>query len=289
MGGEFHPGRELSDVPCFPRRSSALWKAPLPGWEDTLDEASARVSLEELPPIFFRADAIGVASRAFDLLCRIFRRHEVPLAMAVIPAWVSETRQTRLFRSAPVDERLWNWHQQGWRHTNWQKEGYRSEFGPARSPEQQHEDILSGRAKMERNFGPHFLPVFSPPWNRLSAATLKVLQKLDFKAVSAAEPFPRSMESRYGIRRFSVLLDLHSRTDQNPAADFALLIDQLCGISKMKSPAGIAVNHHLMTQFAFEFLDRLLFNLKYVMNAKLSSFKEMLKTPDEKPPVARLR
>jgi hypothetical protein len=254
-----------------------------------LDEAFARASSEKLPPIFFRADAIGVASRAFDLLCRIFRHYEVPLAMAVIPAWISETRQAQLLRSAPVDEDLWNWHQQGWRHTNWQKTGYRSEFGPARSPEQQHGDVLSGRTRMERNFGPHFLPVFSPPWNRLSAATLKALQKLDFKAVSAAEPFPPGMDSRYGIRRFPVRLDLYNRTDQNPAADFALLIDQLCGLSKMKSPTGIVVNHHLMTQFAFEFLDRLLFNLKYVMNAKLSSFMEMLKVPDEKPPVARLR
>ena len=128
-GLRFRPDVLGLDASYMPRRYSPVWKAPLPGWKEVLDEASARMASAVLPPIFFRADNIGVASKAFDALCRLFRFYRVPLAMAVIPAWLSETRQEKVFRAAFVDEDLWNWHQHGWRHINWQKEGAKSEFG----------------------------------------------------------------------------------------------------------------------------------------------------------------
>ena len=188
-----------------------------------------------------------------------------------------------------MDEELWNWHQHGWRHTNWQKEGKKCEFGSERAAERQHEDILQGRSKMERIFGPNSVPVFTPPWDRFSPATLRILRKLDFKGISATDPFPPGLKSSYGIKRFPVRLDLHMRKAQNPAGDFALLIDQFCGLSKMKGLTGIVIHHQRMTLFAFEFLDRMLFNLKYVMKVRFSSFKEILKIPDKKPAGARLR
>ncbi len=285
----FRPDVLGLDASYMPRKYSPVWKAPLPGWKGVLDEASARMTSAVLPPVFFRADNIGAASKAFDALCNLFRFYRVPLAIAVVPAWLSDTRQEKVFRAASVDEDLWNWHQHGWRHINWQKEGAESEFGSDRAPERQYEDILQGRTKMERIFGPNFVPVFTPPWNRFSTATLKALRKLDFKGISATAPFPPGVKSLDGIRHFSTRLDLHTRIVKNPASDFALLIDQFSGLSKMKGPAGIIIHHQQMTPFAFEFLDRMLYNLKYVIGARFSSFKEMLKSPDERPARARLR
>ncbi len=288
-GLHFRPDVPGLDASYMPRRHSPVWKAPLPGWKQMLDEASAKMTSAVLPPIFFRADDIGVASMAFDALCSLFRFYRVPLAMAVIPAWLSETRQERVFRAAPLDEDLWNWHQHGWRHINWQKEGAKSEFGSDRSPERQYEDILQGRTKMERIFGPNFTPVFSPPWNRFSTAALRALGKLDFKGISATAPLPPGVKSLCGIKHLPTRLDLHTRKAKNPAGDYALLIDQFSGISKMKGLTGILIHHQQMTPFAFEFLDRMLYNLKYVIGARLSSFKEMLKNTDERPADARLR
>ena len=106
----------------------------------------------------------------------------------------------------------------------------------------------------------------------------------------ATAPFPPGVKSLYGIKHvFRPALDLHTRNAKNPAGDFALLIDQFSGLSKMKGPTGIIIHHQQMTPFAFEFLDRMLYNLKYVIKARFSSFKEMLKSPDEKPAGARLR
>ena len=285
----FRPDVLGLDASYMPRKYSPVWKAPLPGWKGVLDEASARMTSAVLPPIFFRADNIGAASKAFDALCNLFRFYRVPLAIAVVPAWLSDTRQEKVFRAASVDEDLWNWHQHGWRHINWQKEGAESEFGLDRAAERQYEDILQGRTKMERIFGPNFVPVFTPPWNRFSTAALRALRKLDFKGISATAPFPLGVKSLDGIKHFSTRLDLHTRNVKNPASDFALLIDQFSGLSKMKGPAGIIIHHQQMTPFAFEFLDLMLYNLKYVIGARFSSFKEMLKSPDERPARDRLR
>ena len=291
MQGASHLGAEVFDLnaPYMPRQYSSVWKAPLPGWREMLNETSAKMASAGLPPIFFRADDIGAASKAFDALCRLFRFYQVPLALAVVPAWLSEARQEKLFHAAPVNEELWNWHQHGWRHINWQKSGSKCEFGSDRAAERQHEDILNGRIKMERIFGPNFVAVFTPPWNGFSTATLRILHNLDFKGISAMDPFPPGVKSRYGIQHLPVRLDLHTRKAKDPAGDFALLMDQFTGLSKMKGRTGIMIHHQRMTPFAFEFLDRMIYNLKYVIKARFCSFKEMLNSPNEKQAVARLR
>ncbi len=273
----------------MPRQYSSIWKAPLPRWRERLDEAALRMASSGLPPLFFRADDIGAASKAFDSLCRIFRFHQVPLAMAVVPAWLSDARQEKLFLAAPMDEDLWHWHQHGWRHMNWQKRGKRCEFGSDRAADRQNEDILQGRNKMERIFGSYFVPVFTPPWNRFSSTTLRSLIKLNFKGISASDSFPPGIKFRYEIRNFPARLDLHIRKAKDPAEDFSMLLDQFSGLTKMKGPSGIMIHHQRMTPFAFEFLDRMLYNLKHIIKAEFCGFKEMLNSTDEKKAGARLR
>ena len=100
---------------------------------------------------------------------------------------------------------------------------------------------------------------------------------------------PPGVKSRYGIQHLPVRLDLHTRKAKDPAGDFALLIDQFTALSKTKGRTGIVIHHQRMTPFAFEFLDRMIYNLKYVIKARFCSFKEMLNSPNEKQAVARLR
>jgi hypothetical protein len=209
--------------------------------------------------------------------------------MAVIPAWLSEARQRKLFQAAPVDEQLWSWHQHGWRHINRQKSGEKSEFGSDRSPESQHEDILQGMVKMERVFGKNLVRVFAPPWHHFSTSTLKTLQQLNFRGFSTTDPLPIGVRCRHRMQCLPIRLDLHTRQERNPAADFALLIDQFSSLSKAKGPTGILINHQRMTPFAFQFLDRMIYNLKHVAKTQFCSFKEILNISDEKQAGARLR
>jgi len=291
MQGPSRLGAEIPalNISWLPRQYSPVWKSPLPGWKQMLDKTSVGMASAGLPPIFFRADDIGAPSKAFDALCRLFRSYQAPLGLAVIPAWLSDARQEKLFEAAPLDEELWSWHQHGWRHINRQKNGDKSEFGSDRTPERQREDILQGMVKMERIFGPNFVRVFAPPWNRFSGSTFKTLQQLDFKGFSATDPFQPAVRCRYGMQYLPVRLDLHTRQAKDAAADFALLIDQFSDLTKAKGPTGIMINHQRMTSFAFQFLDRMIYNLKYVVKARFCSFKEMLNGSDEKQAGARLR
>ncbi|MCE5336615.1 MAG: polysaccharide deacetylase family protein [Desulfobacteraceae bacterium] len=249
----------------------------------------SRLAREHLPPIFFRADDIGIAGQAFVALSRLFRHYQIPLAMAVVPAWLSDARQDRLFAAAPVDEDLWSWHQHGWRHVNWQKSGQKCEFGSDRTPERQYEDILQGRQKMENIFGSYFVPVFTPPWNRFSAASVKILQKLGFRGISTEPSLPSGLRLPAGLNHLPVQLDLHFRTPKAPAEDFADLLRQISSLCDRKEKTGIVIHHQRMTPFAFEFLEHLLYNLKHVSKARFFDFKEIFDCSDEKKAGARLR
>jgi hypothetical protein len=70
---------------------------------------------------------------------------------------------------------------------------------------------------------------------------------------------------------------------------FIFPVRPVSGLPKVKGPTGIMIHHQRMTSFAFQFLDRMIYNLKYVIKAQFCSFKEMLNSYDEKQAGARLR
>ncbi len=200
--------------------------------------------------------------------------------MSVVPAWLSELRRKQLFESAPLAEPLWSWHQHGWRHINWQRTGKKSEFGEQRPYEKQWRDIWHGRQKMLGIFGDHLVPVFAPPWNRLSIATTRILQELNFKAVSTAGPLPRAVKPPLTLKNLRVQIDLHTRKAKDGLTDLQALLEELASLGSKKEPCGIMIHHQRMTRFAFEFLHELLFQLKNHTQARFLSFQELLASDD---------
>jgi peptidoglycan/xylan/chitin deacetylase (PgdA/CDA1 family) len=259
-----------------PRQFSTVWQSPLPNWQDRLKEAIERIPGNHTPNVFFRADDIGAGSCAFEALCNLFRHYETPLAMSVVPAWLSDVRQRRLFECAPLEEALWGWHQHGWRHVNWQRTGKKSEFGEHRPLEKQWRDIWQGREKMLRVFEGHLLPVFTPPWNRLAGSTVKILQQLGFRAVSTTKPLPRVVKTPAGFKNLRIQLDLHTRKAADASTDYQNLVAELASLLARKEPSGIVIHHQRMTAFAFEFIDELLRLLKRKSDVTFLSFQEIL-------------
>lgn len=259
-----------------PRQWSAVWDQPPPEWRAQLAAILDHHSGSHTPGFFFRADDIGAGGQAFHGLCRLFRDHHVPLAMAVVPAWLSTIRVEQLFAAAPLDEPLWGWHQHGWRHANWQRSGKKSEFGEERPIEKQWSDLCRGLKKMTEIFNNRLIPVFTPPWNRLPAATLRILQELDFKAVSITGVLPRMPRSTPELRNFRIQLDFHTRKAKNGESDFQSLLSELGAAMSRKEPVGIMLHHQRMTSFAFEFLDELLYLLRDRLRARFLSFEELL-------------
>jgi len=265
-----------------PRQCSPVWQTPPENWRDQLAATVQKGVGANAATIFFRADDIGAGGRAFEALCRLFRKHEIPLGMAVVPAWLSNVRKSQLFESAPLEEPLWGWHQHGWRHVNWQRAGKKSEFGEQRPFEKQWRDIWQGQQKMQEIFGDHLVRVFTPPWNRLSHSTLRILQELGFKGVSLAGAFPRGIKTPVVLRNLRIQLDLHTRRTDNGDSDFQLLLEDLKILLGRKEPWGIMIHHQRMTTFAFQFLDELLRLLKSEARANFPCFEEVLEKEDER-------
>ena len=264
-----------------PRHFAALWQDPPHGWRDHLAAAIQEGGGNQMPKIFFRADDIGAGGQPFEVLCRLFRRYEVPLAMAVVPAWISSIRKKQLFDAAPLDEPLWGWHQHGWRHVNWERSGKNSEFGEQRPFEKQMRDISQGCRKMQEIFGDRLAEVFTPPWNRLSNATIKILHELNFKAVSMTSPFPRGYKNTEGLKNLRIQLDLHTRKAKDGISDFKTLLEEITVLLGKRERIGIMIHHQRMTSFAFEFLEELLHLLKNHSKAHFLDFKELAANPNE--------
>lgn len=261
-----------------PRAFSPVWNTPPTGWRERLVEMVQRLPGKQKAQIFFRADDIAAGGQNFDALCRLFRAHGIPLALAVVPAWLSETRVARLLATAPLEEDLWGWHQHGWRHVNWQKKGKKAEFGDQRPLEKQWRDIWQGQRKLTEIFQDRILPVFTPPWNRLTAMTLEVLDQLGFKAVSTTDPLPKAGTRVNRMKNLRIAVDLHTRKHADAKADYAALLQDLAAALSKDSPGGIMIHHQRMTPFAFAFLEELLTQLQLSEKVEFLSFRDLLET-----------
>lgn len=285
-----HILREMSLPRHFrPRQHAAVWHSPMHGWRDHLMASLSACESNPIPSVYFRADDIGAGGRAFRALCQIFRSHGVPLALSVVPAWLSDVRGKQLFEAAPLEEPLWGWHQHGWRHVNWERSGKKSEFGEQRPLEKQWKDIWQGQNKMRGIFNDHLVNVFTPPWNRLSNSTLRILQELGFEGVSLEKVFPRGLRPPLSLKNLRVTVDLHTRKARDAQQDFFDISDELTGSLSKREPVGVMLHHQRMTYFAFEYLDELLRILRTTLKAQFLSFKDILHQENNEQACSSLR
>jgi peptidoglycan/xylan/chitin deacetylase (PgdA/CDA1 family) len=239
------------------RPPAALWQALPPDWALQLAACcqAADRRRDSASAVFFRADDVAVPGRQMTQLLEIFNRHALPLALAVVPAWLTGPRWQTLCAMSGDRPQRWCWHQHGWRHRNHEPQGKKQEFGPARSRDALARDLQRGRQRLEAIMGTRVTPLFTPPWNRCSEISLALLKEMGYKAVS------RSLGSRPpappGLPDLAVAVDLHTDRSPNASAGWQRLRDALTmGLSR--PTCGIMLHHQRMNAAAFTFLDHLL-------------------------------
>ena len=223
--------------------------------ERCIHRALAQLGNKGCGHIFFRADDVAAPGRNFARLMDIFRRHRVPLCLAVVPAWLTGRRWQYLKGLGAKESSLWCWHQHGWRHVNHEIDGKKQEFGASRSRLDIKRDIVKGKRRLEDLMEAEFFPVFTPPWNRCSLSTLQLLQDLGYVAVS------RSSGSRPKVTGeltdFFVNVDLHTRKERDPTLGWHNLFNELQqGINSDR--CGIMIHHQRMNAAAFDFLEMII-------------------------------
>jgi hypothetical protein len=116
--------------------------------------------------VWWRDDDAVEPSPALDTLLAAANRHAVPLALAVIPEPAVPALGERLANESDTIVVF----QHGFAHRNHAPKGEKAaELGVHRPPAAVMAELGHGRVKLEDLFGARFLPVLTPPWNRIAA------------------------------------------------------------------------------------------------------------------------
>ncbi len=241
------------------RQISSLWfyqpSDLLSKIEHCIDVACEHTDFKGPKYVFFRADDVAVPGKRFARLMELFTKCRVPLSLAVVPAWLTRPRWLHLKRMSRETPSLLCWHQHGWQHINHEKNGKKQEFGPGRNITQVRKDLLKGQSRLEDLMGKTFYHIFTPPWNRCSLDTLRLLKDLEYHAVSRSQN--STPPTPYGLPDFSVNVDLHTRKETNPAKSWERLFTEL-GKAISTGLCGIMIHHQRMNDMSFNFIELLL-------------------------------
>jgi hypothetical protein len=222
--------------------------------------------------VFFRADDIAVFGRNFDRLMTLFLRYDLPLCLAVVPAWLTKNRWRILKRYHEKAPELWCWHQHGWRHVNHQLKGKKSEFAGFRTQTEIKQDLLKGKSRIEDLMGEAFYPVFTPPWNRCSEVTLTILKAEGYYGISRMGTGAHVAINR--LPEYSVDVDLHTRKCRSATEGWKSMLNQMKqGLSK--DICGIMIHHQRMNDASFDFLELMLNFLKKNRKSDVVHFKAL--------------
>lgn len=128
---------------------------------DRLAAAGRRVAF------WWRDDDAVAVTEPLERLLELAARHRVPLSLAVIPAGAEPALAGWLARHACAAATTVLQH--GYAHTNHEPAGARAaELGAARPLATVLAELDTGRARLAALFGEQFLPVLTPPWNRIA-------------------------------------------------------------------------------------------------------------------------
>ncbi|MEW5422450.1 polysaccharide deacetylase family protein [Amorphus sp. 3PC139-8] len=135
---------------------------------DFADRLSARLdaaaSAGKRIAFWWRDDDAVAPSDALDRLLALAHTHDVPLALAVIPAEATRALADRL-----TDDGRTSVLQHGWAHANHAGADAKSaELGSDRPIDTVLDELSRGHQRLGRLFGERFLPVLVPPWNRIA-------------------------------------------------------------------------------------------------------------------------
>ena len=214
---------------------------------------------------WWRDDDASRPGERLDRLLDLAAVHELPLAIAVIPAQLDPALFDRLSASPAVSVL-----QHGYTHDNFALPGQRSlELGGSRSTEQVLADLERGFAALGSTFGARFVPALVPPWNRIDARVTRDLTSIGFRGISTHKA-RRAAYPATGLLQVNTHLDpVNWRCDNGFVGVYpaiAVLVQHLVarrnGYRDADEPSGILSHHLAMNKATWHFLDELLQFLK---------------------------
>lgn len=225
--------------------------------------------------IFFRNDDVDEDELQLRRLLKLFRERNTPINLGVIPGRLTAACAELLAESVGSAPALFELNQHGWRHQNYEREGRKCEFGASRAYAEQLADITQGQARMTEAFGPDWFPVFIPPWNRCTVETLRAINHLGFRALSAKQG--RSVVTGYQFEEISITIDVYRWNEGARMKSSEEITDELIAQLSRRQRIGVVLHHKVMDDHAFYFLGSLLDALAAHPAVSFHTFQSLLR------------
>jgi hypothetical protein len=237
--------------------------------ETVLDAAAAR---GEAIRLWWRDDDAGRGHPALARLLELAESRRLPVALAVVPAWLDAEAQAWIAGSGSAAVL-----QHGFAHLDRAPPGAKSiELGGC-EPEAILDELRQGMITLRDAFGATFLAVLVPPWNRLDEHLIDHLTESGFAGLSTfgsrafAEPAP-------GLIRVNGHLDPIDWRGSRLFVGEAEALARLCRLLELDEPIGILTHHLAMDEAGWRFLGRLLELLDAHPGARLCAADELFAT-----------
>jgi hypothetical protein len=248
--------------------SSGSWDEA--AWAAFADELATWRAARRTAAFWWRDDDAGRPHGGLDRLLRLAGKTAVPLAVAVVPAWLERDVAAALRAAPPAVAVL----QHGWAHANHEPPGAGTprmrpaECGAGRPAAVALAEIAQGWQRLAAALGDRALPVFVPPWNRVAPDVAAALPGLGYRALSTFGPRDRAQPVA-GLGILNCHVDPVLWRDEKRFAGATATLDRLRGELANRrdgpvdptEPIGILTHHQAMTPDQWTFLEEWLTRL----------------------------
>ncbi|WP_171131681.1 MULTISPECIES: polysaccharide deacetylase family protein [unclassified Ruegeria] len=199
-------------------------------------------------PLWWRDDDAVTVTPQLEQLTELSNTLGLPVHLAVIP----QTAQTDLADFLRVNPQLTPV-VHGWAHTNHAPaDEKKAEFRLHRPLETLSTEAEAGLNRLQDLFGESLVPMFVPPWNRITGEVIAELPKLGYRFLSTATP-RKSAYPADGLAQVNTHLDPIDWRGTRSLKDPDALIEQTVGLLKDRreghsdndEPFGV-LTHHLV-------------------------------------------
>lgn len=228
-------------------------------WTDLQTELDAWQSAGRTAALWWRDDDAVQPSPPLDHLLAISAGHQVPVALAVIPANTGATLRNHLAAHAADAWVL----QHGWAHVDHSANGARqNEYGPERPIAVRVDELAAGWRKLTEFR--RAWPALVAPWNRIDPELIPALPQAGLAGVSTLGPRPAA-DAAPGVRQVNVHVDIMNWQTRRFAGDDAALGQLLAhlrarrdGAADASEPTGVMTHHSFHDEEAWSFIGALL-------------------------------
>jgi hypothetical protein len=239
------------------------------GWAELQSALDSVLERGDSIRVWWRDDDAGRDHPALPRLLELAERHELPLALAVVPMWLDSRAQARIAASSQATVL-----QHGFAHANHAPpERKPIELG-GREVDAVLAELARGRAMLADAFGCAFLAVLVPPWNRLDDGLIERIADCGFIGLSTFGP-RAPPEAAPGLPRVNAHLDPIDWRGTRLFVGEAAALGRLIAMQDADESIGILSHHLTMDEDGWVFLDRLLRVLAAHPGARLCPAAEL--------------